>query len=64
MKEFRCNKCARPIDDYDSASGVEIYQKMGYKSSHDGETVIIRLCIECLDNLIDSCKIDPVEHDF
>lgn len=57
-KTVRCNKCGKVIDRY-----VEEYSMtnvMKYGSKYDGELVELDLCPECMDELIESCKISPV----
>lgn len=58
-----CNKCGRPIDFGDKFPGFTYEGKAGYGSKYDGENVVLDLCCDCFDWLIDVCLISPVEEE-
>lgn len=57
-----CNKCGKEFDIYDSQEDFSIYsQLIGYGSKYDGSSLELDLCCECMDELIESCKISPIK---
>ena len=64
LNNVRCNKCGRILDDFDVNNDYSIHRKIGYGSGHDGELLELRLCSDCLDELIEACKISPVTENF
>jgi len=57
-----CNKCGKEFDVYDSQEDFSIYSLLiGYGSKYDGSSLELDLCCECMDELIDSCKISPIK---
>lgn len=56
--QYYCNICGKPIKSDDDA--VEIYDLIGYGSKYDGEWIEMDICYDCLDKIIDACKISPV----
>ncbi len=56
-----CNYCGKEFDKADMTGGMRIGHLLGYGSIHDGNYLTLDLCSDCLDNLIDSCKISPLE---
>ena len=64
MKQTKtyCNKCGKEFDKTDMTGGIMSFRHyIGYGSVHDGSCIVLDLCADCLDNLIDSCKISPLE---
>lgn len=60
MKIRYCNKCGKRFDCWDEQENYSIHTRAGYGSAHDGDTIELDLCCDCMDKLIDSCKISPV----
>ncbi len=60
-KVLICNKCGRPFDEWDINNGFSIKSHIGYGSEHDGSFLDLDLCCSCMDELIDSCRISPVD---
>ena len=61
MKErLVCNRCGKDLDIWDAQQGFSIHTTVQYGSVHDGETITLRLCCECFDQLLDACKVSPV----
>ena len=56
-----CNYCGKEFDFTDSILGFHAEQRLGFGSIYDGDLFYIDLCCGCLDRLIDSCKITPIE---
>lgn len=59
MTRYICNICGKEFDEYDMRHMFSMYRRMGYGSKHDGQTFSIDICVDCIDRIIDSCKIDP-----
>ena len=56
-----CNVCGRVLDECESRDDYSITRVIGYGSKYDGLSLDLRLCCDCLDKLIDSCKVMPIE---
>lgn len=56
---YTCNKCGKSFDEYDKSNGASMYTIAGYGSKYDGEEILIDLCCDCMDKLIESCIIYP-----
>lgn len=59
MKE-RCNLCGKQFDRFDRASGLKYVQQLGFGSAFDGSVLVLRLCVDCLDDLASECVINPL----
>lgn len=59
--EQKCNICGKTFDDYDYFNKCELSTWAGYGSKYDGALVHISFCVDCMDKLIESCKISPIE---
>lgn len=55
-----CNKCGAVLDQWDRQEDYTIHTTCGYGSAHDGDTVELRLCCHCFDELVDQCIVSPV----
>ena len=55
-----CNKCGKKLDLWDAQEKFSISRKLGYGTKYDGATLILNLCCECMDKLIDECKGSPI----
>lgn len=60
MDKKYCNICGKEFDEWDAQEAFSIEKKIGYGSKYDGETLSLHICINCMDELIDKCKIRPV----
>ena len=61
-RKIICNKCGKEFDIYDEQENFSIHSyQIGYGSKYDGSGLQLDLCCECMDELIDSCKISPIE---
>ena len=57
-----CNKCGKEFDLYDNLEGFRIFKDcLGYGTEFDGSKLELDLCCECMNELIKSCKVSPVE---
>lgn len=59
-----CNKCGRQFGKVDSLNGFHYAGKFGYGSCYDGSEFEIDLCMECIDEFIRSCDLDPVATEY
>lgn len=55
-----CNVCGKRFDEWDNQENIHIHQRLGYGSKYDGEYIELDMCLCCLDELIDGCKIFPI----
>lgn len=56
-----CNMCGKELDEADRRQHFSLYQIIGYGSKYDGMGIVLDLCSNCMDELIDRCKISPLE---
>ena len=61
MKKCYCNLCGKEMDFWDVQEEFSIHNfNIGYGSKHDGDALELDLCCDCMDDLIDRCKISPI----
>lgn len=60
MTRVYCNKCGKIFDEYDLHNGAGMWVRAHYGSKFDGDEVHMDICISCMDELIDSCVINPI----
>lgn len=56
-----CNVCGRDFDETDAREDYSVHKTMGYGTKFDGDTIDLHLCCECMEKLIEGCKVSPVE---
>lgn len=56
-----CNMCGRDFDTWDKQEDFSIHKRCGYGTKYDGETLNLDICCDCMERLIDSCKVSPIE---
>ena len=57
-----CNKCGKTFDTYDDTNYFHIHRRAGYgMGKYDGEIIWLDLCCDCMKELIEKCKIPPIE---
>lgn len=61
MKICYCNKCGKELDFWDIQEGYTIDTFLGYGSKHDTHHLNLHLCCDCMDELIDSCVLCPLD---
>ena len=59
-KEITCNMCGKKFNVWDTQEAFRIYRDLGYGTKYDGDVLELDLCCECMERLIDSCKIKPI----
>lgn len=59
----KCNLCGQDLDFWDKQLNFSVDRSIGYGSKHDGDRIHIKLCCQCLDKVIDKCKITPLKED-
>lgn len=62
-KAMYCKLCGRQLDYYDVIEDYSIVRRLGYGTKYDGEYIDLRLCCDCMEQLIDRCKISPIVAD-
>lgn len=60
-RKVRCNLCGKELNIFDTIENYSITKKIGYGSIHDGESLDLHICCECMDAIISQCVVDPVE---
>lgn len=60
MNKSICNCCGMELGFWDNLHGIKIKRKLGYGSKYDGGKIELRICCDCTDKLIDSCKVNPI----
>lgn len=64
MDKKKCNMCGKEFDCWDEQENFCFEHKIGYGSIHDGEQIIINLCCDCFDKVIDvvvpMCETNPL----
>lgn len=61
-EERKCNKCGSVLDVFDMQEDFSIHKEfLGYGTKYDTGKLDITLCCSCMDKLIDSCCVSPVE---
>lgn len=59
MIRWICNMCGNEIRDEPIA--LLVNKLIGYGSKYDMDKLHLKLCSDCMDKMIDSCKVSPVE---
>lgn len=62
-REIICNKCGKKFDIWDIQEDFSIYKHMGYGTEHDGESLELDLCCDCMEKIIKECVISPLNED-
>ena len=55
-----CNICGRKMDFWDIQEDYTIHTTAGYGSKYDEEEIELHICCDCMDKIIDQCKITPI----
>lgn len=55
-----CNKCGKSFDMWDKQEDFSIYSTLGYGTKYDGSKLELDLCCDCMEKLIDDCKVSPI----
>lgn len=54
-----CNHCGKVIDDLSGSLTIHDVN-MPYRSKYDFDILNLTLCVDCLDNFVDGCAINPI----
>ena len=60
MASEKCNKCGKEFDIWDMQEDFSMQRNLGYGTKYDGDDLFLSLCCDCMEELIDSCKISPI----
>lgn len=56
-----CNMCGKDFDEWDNQENFAIVSYLiGYGSKYDGSALRLDLCCDCMDMLIEKCKLNPL----
>lgn len=58
-KNTYCNLCGKELNEFDVQENYSLHRHIGYGSEHDGETLDLHICCECMDEIINKCIVDP-----
>ena len=59
-----CNMCGKVLDTWDQQEDFSIEKdKLGYGTSYDGEGLSLHLCCDCMEEIINSCQVNPIIED-
>ncbi len=62
IEDRKCNKCGCVLDIFDTQEDFSIHKEfLGFGTKYDTDKLDITLCCSCMDELIDSCCVSPVE---
>lgn len=57
-----CNICGQELDFWDKQEDFSIHKsELGYGTLYDGDKLHMRICCGCMNRLIKSCAVDPIE---
>lgn len=59
-RDLYCNKCGTKLDSLELQQGFSMVRRIGFGSKYDGDVLSLRLCCNCMDELIDSCMVSPI----
>lgn len=59
-----CNICGKELGVLDQDSDYTMCVRMGYGTNHDLEYAEIHMCCECLDHLVETCKVSPIVGEY
>ena len=57
---MRCSLCGKEFDLFDKNEDYSIVKKLGYGTKYDGDQIQLRLCCDCMEQLIDRCVVSPI----
>lgn len=58
-----CNVCGRHLDFFDIQQELVIHKLLGYGSKFDGDVIRLRMCCDCFDDLVEACKVSPIDEE-
>ena len=66
MNKTICNFCGKEFDVWDHQEKFGLNHYVGYGSKFDGEHIVVDMCCDCFDELMDTyilprCKISPLK---
>jgi hypothetical protein len=59
-KKKCCNLCGKDLNLFDKQENFSIHKEIGYGSEHDGDTLDLQICCECMDEIIKKCVLSPI----
>lgn len=55
-----CNMCGKMLDIWDEQEEFSLDKNIGYGSKYDGLNMHLNLCTDCMDKIIEGCRISPL----
>lgn len=60
-EQIFCNKCGKTLDIFDRQEDFSITkERLGYGTKFDGDKLKLHLCCDCLEELVNGCKVSPI----
>lgn len=56
----KCSLCGKQFDFWDEQENFSLNRLLGYGTAYDSMYLNLHLCCDCMDKLINDCKISPV----
>ena len=60
-KVRKCNLCGEYFSFVDEIENFDIEHEMEFVTKYEGETINLKLCANCLTDLIEKCAISPIK---
>ena len=60
-RTITCNVCGKEFNFWDEQHLFKVYRRMGYGTKYDGDMLELDMCCDCMDTLIDKCKVNPIK---
>ena len=58
-----CNLCGKRFDRKDVRQNFTIKSVVGPGSDYEGSRVIMRMCCDCFDRILEGCEVSPIEQE-
>lgn len=55
-----CNLCGKEFNIWDYEENFQIHTLLGYGTAYDGDELHLRLCRDCMNEIIEDCYFSPI----
>ena len=55
-----CNLCGKEFNIWDYEENFQIHTLLGYGTAYDGDELHLRLCCDCMNEIIEDCYFSPI----
>lgn len=63
IPQTRCNLCGNVLDEFDLQEDFSFQKRLGYGTKYDMDFLNLKICCQCMEKIIDGCKITPIISD-